>query len=280
MLPASGLSPRRHLLRFAAMAVCAIAFIAPVGAIAGSVDDIKRKGVVTVGIQGDNPPWGFVNASGNSDGLDAAVATLFGKYLGVRVAFVPLAVADRIPALTTGRVDVLFATMAMLPERAKAVQYSKPYVANSIVLVAPIKDQLKSIDDMAKFSFGVPASSVQDLLATKLAPINTVIHRYQNDAVTIEALVSGQVTAVGGNSGYIDRMEHEKPGVFENKLVLTSLFNGACSRLGDKQMNETLNTFIDKILASDEYKEIHMKWLRAQIPPMPLSVDGVPFVVK
>ena len=58
------------------------------------------------------------------------MANLFAKELGVAVEFSPLAVANRIPALVTGRVDVLFATMAMLPDRAKAVQYSKPYVAN------------------------------------------------------------------------------------------------------------------------------------------------------
>lgn len=247
---------------------------------AGTADDIRRRGAVIVGIQRDNPPWGFVNSSGVTDGLDADVAALFAKYLGVQVTFVPLAVADRIPALTTRRVDVLFATMAMLPERAKAVQYSKPYVANSIVVVAPVKDQLKSVDDMARFSIGVPASSVQDLQISKRAPINTIIHRYQNDAVTLAALLSGQVTAVGGNSGYLSVLEREKPGLFENKLVLTSLFNGACSRLEDRPINEALNAFIDGLLVSDDYKKIHEKWLRTQIPPMPSGVDGVPFVVK
>ena len=81
-----------------------------------------------IGIQGDNPPWGFVNASGKQDGFDADISALFAKELGVPAEFMPLEVANRIPALTSGRVDILFATMAMLPERAKAVQFSKPYV--------------------------------------------------------------------------------------------------------------------------------------------------------
>ena len=33
-------------------------------ALAGSIDDIKAKGTIVIGIQGDNPPWGFVNAQG------------------------------------------------------------------------------------------------------------------------------------------------------------------------------------------------------------------------
>ena len=96
----------------------------------------QKKGTVTIGIQGGNSPWGFVNTSGTQDGFDADIGRLFATELGVKTEFVPLAVVNRIPALTTGRVDVLFATMAMTAERAKAVQYSKPYVAIIIYLVS------------------------------------------------------------------------------------------------------------------------------------------------
>ena len=107
-------------------------------------DEIKKRGKVVIGIQGDNPPWGFVNSSGKQEGLDADIGELFGKDLGVSVEFVPLEVANRIPALTSGRVDILFATMAMFPDRAKAVQFSKPYVANIILLIAPKNVEIKT----------------------------------------------------------------------------------------------------------------------------------------
>lgn len=92
---------------------------------------------------------------------------LFAKELGVQVEFAPLAVANRIPALTAGRVDVLFATMAMLPERAKAVQYSKPYAANYITLVAAKSTLVKTNADMGKLVIGVPRSSTQDTQITR-----------------------------------------------------------------------------------------------------------------
>ena len=52
--------------------------------------EIKARGKVLVGIQGDNPPWGFVNSAGKQEGLDADIAELFAKELGVAVEFVPL----------------------------------------------------------------------------------------------------------------------------------------------------------------------------------------------
>ena len=112
------------------------------------------------------------------------------------VEFVPLEVANRIPALTSGRVDVLFATMAMLPERAKAVQFSKPYVANIIMLIAPKNDRDQ---DQRRHGQATPsacrAAAAQDTQVTKNAPASTTIRRFDGDAASIQALVSGQVQA-------------------------------------------------------------------------------------
>lgn len=268
--------------RSALVGIGAIAGLMVAGgaAVAGSIDDIKAKGTVVIGIQGDNPPWGFVNAQGAQDGIDKDMGEAFAKYLGVKAEFKPLAVADRIPALTTDRVNVLFATMAMLPERAKAVQYSKPYAANTILLYGAKADAIKANEDMGKFSIGVPSSSVQDKEVTGKAPQGTKILRFADDSATIQALISGQAQAIGGNSAYMTRLEQAKPGAFEPKLTFTSLYNGACGKLGDKQMNETLNAFIDKFITTPEYKAIYKKWFAVDPPAFATSVEGVPFTVQ
>jgi polar amino acid transport system substrate-binding protein len=241
--------------------------------------EIKSKGKVVIGIQGDNPPWGFVNSSGKQEGLDAEIGELYGKYLGVPVEFVPLEVANRIPALTAGRVDVLFATMAMLPDRAKAVQYSKPYVANIILLIAPKSVEVKTNADMAKLTIAVPRSSTQDTQVTKNAPAGTNILRLDGDAAAIQAVISGQAQAAGGNMFYIDRFNEAKPGVYENKLEFTRIYNGACTRLGEKEINASLNAFIDQIKSNGELAKIHQKWIKLPLPSsFPDAVEGVPFV--
>lgn len=259
----------------------AVATIGATVAHADSVADIKKKGTVVIGIQGDNSPWGFVNPTGVQDGFDADIGRLFAAELGVKAEFMPLAVANRIPALTTGRVDVLFATMAMTAERAKAVQYSKPYVANIIYLVGAKADAVKVNDDMKKVSIGVPQGSIQDTQITKNAPADTVIRRFADDAATIQALISGQVQAVGGNMFYMERIEPQKPGLYENKLEFTRLYNGACAKLGDKELNAALNTFIDKIKANGELAKAYAKWMKVPVPDFnSASVEGVTFTVN
>jgi polar amino acid transport system substrate-binding protein len=271
--------PRRGFIA-AAFAALVAPTVMRVQAFAITADEIKKRGKVIIGIQGDNPPWGFVNSAGKQEGIDADIGELFAKELGVPVQFVPLEVANRIPALTSGRVDVLFATMAMLPERAKAVQFSKPYVANQIVLLAPKDLEIKSNADMAKYTIAVARAAAQDTEVTRNAPPGTNILRLDGDAVSIQAVVSGQAQAIGGNIFYIRRLDEAKPGVFEQKLTFTNIYNGACTRLGEKEINVLINAFIDKIKANGELKKITDKWMKADQPPMPEKLEGIPFTAS
>ncbi|NEH28582.1 transporter substrate-binding domain-containing protein [Rhizobium ruizarguesonis] len=269
---------RRNAMLGAAALVAAVTLAQPAAAI--TPDEIKARGKIIVGIQGDNPPWGFVTSGGKQDGLDADIATLFAKELGVSIEFVPLEVNNRIPALTAGRVDVLFATMAMLPDRAKAVQFSKPYVANAIVLIGPKSAEIKTNADMAKFTVGVAKGAAQDTQVTKNAPPSTTIRRYDGDAASVQALVSGQVETLGGNIFYMDRVEKARPGEFENKLEFQKLYNGACTRLGEKEINAAINTFIDKIKANGELKTVYDKWMKVPVPAFPEKLEGIPFAAN
>jgi polar amino acid transport system substrate-binding protein len=275
------LKPNRRSVLFAGAALLAGPAVMTSPALAITPAEIKSKGKVVIGIQGDNPPWGFVNTSGKQEGLDADIGELFGKYLGVSVEFVPLEVANRIPALTAGRADVLFATMAMFPDRAKAVQFSKPYVANIIVLVAPKSVEVKTNTDMGKLTIAVPRASAQDTQVTKNAPAGTNILRLDGDAAAIQAVISGQAQAVGGNMFYIDRLNAAKPGVFENKLEFTRIYNGACTRLGEKEINASVNAFIDQIKGNGELAKIHEKWMKLPLPSsFPETMEGVSFVAS
>ncbi|MDL2398155.1 transporter substrate-binding domain-containing protein [Rhizobium mayense] len=269
---------RRGAMLGAAALVAAIGLANPAAAV--TPEEIKARGKLIVGIQGDNPPWGFVTSAGKQDGFDADMGALFAKELGVEVEFVPLEVNNRIPALTSGRVDVLFATMAMLPDRAKAVQFSKPYNANAIVLIGPKNKSIKTNADMANLTISVAKGAAQDTQVTKNAPASATIRRFDGDAASVQALVSGQVEALGGNIFYMDRVEKARPGEFENKLEFQKLYNGACTRLSEKEINASLNTFIDKIKANGDLKKIYDKWMKVPVPEFPESIEGIPFTAN
>ena len=106
------------------------------------------------------------------------------------------------------------------------------------------------------------------------------LRRFDDDSANVQALLSGQVEAVGGNQFYVGRLNERKPNTFENKFPLTALYNGAGTKLGDKQWNATINAFIDKIKANGKLAALYQKHLGLTMPEFPGTVEGVSFTAQ
>ncbi|MDB5817853.1 MAG: amino acid transporter substrate-binding protein family, partial [Rhizobacter sp.] len=149
---------------------------------AQTVDEIKKKGTITIGMLVDFPPYGTMNSSNEPDGYDADVAKLLAKDWGVKLNLVPVTGPNRIPFLLTNKVDLLVASLAVTPERSKQVQFSTPYAAASIVLYGAKKAVLKTPDDLKGVRLGVARASTQDVALTAVAPAGAEIRRFDDDA--------------------------------------------------------------------------------------------------
>ena len=136
---------------------------------AQSVADIKKKGEVTIGMLVDFPPYGTTDAKNQPDGYDADVAKLLAKEWGVKANIVPVTGPNRIPFLLTNKVDLLVASLAVTPERAKQVQFSQPYAAATIVLYGATKTSIKAAGDTVSVGAGTVVKA--DIVAS-----NGVIH--------------------------------------------------------------------------------------------------------
>lgn len=254
--------------------------VTPLAANAGTLDDIKARGRIIVGAQAENPNWGFVNSSGEYQGVDPDVARLIGKALNIPVEFVPVTNNNRFAALQTNKVDVLIASVGMLPDRAKSVQFSQPYAPNETIVVAAKDTPIKGFEDLAHVAVGVPRGAIMDTSVTKGAPAGTEILRFDDDAANMQALLSGQVKALGANLFYLVRLNEQRPGEFEKKFTLLTLYQGAASRLGDKEMNAFLNEAISKASASGELAKIYKKWMGLEMPALPDHVEGISSAVE
>lgn len=246
---------------------------------AQTYDAVKARGKVIIGVQGDNPPFGFLDATGKNDGFDVDVAALFGEFLGIPVEFQVVTNQNRIAGLQTGKVDVLFATLGMSAERAQSLQYSQPYAANVMQVVAKKTMEVAGPDDLTGVRLGTPKASTQDIVLSEIAP-NANFLRFDDDRSTIQALLSGQVDAAGGSQFYISRLEELSPGVYEDKFPIKTNYNGAGTILGDKEWNETVNAFLDQIKENGQLAELYQKWMQLDPPEWPASLEGIPFMVE
>lgn len=264
----------------AGMAATLLPVLIPAAADARTLEDAKASGKVMIGIQGDNAPWGFINSSGVQEGFDADLARGFADYLGVKVEFVPLAVVNRIPSLRTGKVDALFASMGMTPERAKNVQYAQPYAHNVMSVYAPKGVKIAGFDDLTGMTVGAPKSTPMDTALTAGVGSKATMLRFDDDAANIQALLSGQVEAIGGNQFYGDRLSAAGGDKYESKFDLVTLYNSAATRPGEKDWNEALNAYLDKIKANGDLEKVYTKWMKRPVPQFPASLPDIPYTVN
>ena len=273
---------RRGLLRAAAALGGAALVAVPFGpAIAETVENIKKRGTIRLGVLGDQPPWGFVDAEGNNAGYDVDFGRLLAKDMGVEPEFVVMTVAARIASLMTNKVDLCIAVMGMYPERAKVVQFSKPYAALSIIVIGKKSDNIKTVADLANLRVGVTRGAAQDTALTAQMPKGSDIRRYDDDASAIQALLAGQVDAIGGNTTYKLNIDKVQPNNdYEQKLVLNRQYMGIAMKPGQKELNEWCNSFIDKVRDDGTLEALSEKWIHQPLPELPSSLDGVPFTVS
>jgi len=104
----------------ALIASCTALALASGPAAAETIDQVKQKGELTVGMLVDFPPYGILNAKNQPDGYDADVAKQLAKDLGVKVNIVSVTGPNRIPFLLTNKVDLLVASLAITPGARQA----------------------------------------------------------------------------------------------------------------------------------------------------------------
>ncbi len=113
-----------------------------------TMDRILQDGKIKIGLSLNGPPIGFRDDKGTPMGYDVDWATKMAEVLGVELEVVDVDGETRIPALTSGRCDVIFANITGNLERAKTIDFSMPYLKCGIKMI--VRD-------------GVPYRTIQDL---------------------------------------------------------------------------------------------------------------------
>ena len=273
------LSRSKALGGFAALLLAATMFAT--SALAVTPEELKAKGTATIGVQMDQFPWGFIDQNGQNDGFDIEIAKMIAKELGVEVKFERITGQNRIPLLVNGNVDFLVPSMTITEERAKVIQYVIPYSSNDITVWGRTDADIKGNEDLGKYVIGVNRGSAFEPLLVKVAPPNTEIKRFDDDATTVQALLSGQVDAILGSITYglvIQQTGNEAQ--YGRKYKVSDNFQGMAVRKGDQKMLDFLNDFVTRHTADGTLDALYKKWIGVDRAKLPTTLPGVDFTGK
>jgi polar amino acid transport system substrate-binding protein len=125
---------------------------------ADTLEDIKKKGTLVVGVKADYPPYGSRDPSGKIVGMEIDMAQQVADKLGVKLQLEPVVASNRMQFLQQGKIDLMIATMSVNDERKKAVGIVEPYYyAGGVALLAAKSAKIKTGADLK----GKPVCAIQ-----------------------------------------------------------------------------------------------------------------------
>lgn len=253
----------------AAVGLAALLSAAAACAGAQTIAQLRQKGELTVGLVVEFAPYGTTGAGDLPDGYDADVARLLARDLGLKLKLVSLSGPDRIPFLLTRKVDLLIASLAVTPERAKQVAFSRPYSAASILLYGSTDAVIRNTDDLRKVRVAAVRGTREDFALTSSAPASTDIRRFDDEAAAMQALLSGDVQAIVCSPNLAGRIARRAPSnAFEHKFLLRRQQMAVAVRPGQDELLRTVDDFVARATANGELNQLYRKWLDADLPAM------------
>jgi polar amino acid transport system substrate-binding protein len=136
----------RRLL-FLLAALCGL-FLGAGPALAGTLDEIIKAGVLKVGVNPTLPPRALYNEKNEIDGFEPEIGRELARKLGVKLELVSVGSPDRIPFVASGKVDVVMGAMSRTSERAKVIDYTVPLHSENYGIVSLEAKNLTTLEQL------------------------------------------------------------------------------------------------------------------------------------
>ncbi len=227
---------------------------------AQTLTQIKQRGKLIVGTEPTFPPFEFVDEKNQVVGFDIDIAMELAKRLGVKLEIVSLPFDSLIPALQQGKIDLAIAGMTITEERAKVVDFSKPYFeANQAIVVRKdSKFEPKKLEDLVRKKVAVQLGTTGDLVVSDINGINVV--RFQKFTDAFLELQNGRVDAVVLDEAPAKAYVKKFPKFFISSIIDTGETYGIAVKKGNKELLNFVNQTLDIMKGSGQYNKLLQKW--------------------
>lgn len=251
-------SKRRDFLKLAGLATAGVVGAAATvdvqkAAAQAAPDSLLRtvldRGKVIVGTGSTNAPWHFENDAGELVGMDITMGRILAKGLfddTTKVEFVMQDPAQRIPNVTTNKVDISIQFMTMTAQRSQLIHFSRPYYVEGIALLTLPNAENKTFDKLLAGGSATRISILQNVDAE--ANVHIVLPEAQvmqidTQANVLQALESKRVDAAAVDLSTVRWLASRNPDkYFDAGKSWFSMLYGAALRQGDPDWLTFVNT--------------------------------------
>lgn len=247
----------------AMLAGCAASGQAAGGQATGSdtLTKVLEKKKLVVGVLPDFAPWGSRNAAGEFEGYDVDLAKALGEALGVEVQIEPIEAPNRVPALVSGKVDVIIACLTPSDERAKTVDFTIPYASAGLIPMMRADDNsAQSYLDLKGKKVALVRGGMPDLVFSKLVP-EADIARFDTIADAYTAFKSGKVDAFIEEDSFVFSEIKKDPTYKAIGETFSTEYIAFAMKKNDQSWLNFLNNFLGNMRYTGKNAELYEKWL-------------------
>ena len=105
-----------------------------------NLSQIIKRNKLIVGMEVSFFPFEYANEKGEPIGFEVDIAQLAAKELGVEIEIKDMEFAGLIPALQSGKIDMIISGMTRTLTRAKSVSFTQPYFVTGFVSCSARKE--------------------------------------------------------------------------------------------------------------------------------------------
>ena len=231
-----------------------------------TIEQIMKRGKLRVGFESGYTPFEMTNKKGEFIGFDMDYARRLAKDMGVK--FVPINTAwdGIIPALMTGKFDIIMGGMTITQERNLKVNFADPYivVGQTILLNKKLKDQVLSYKDLnnPKFIVTSQLGTTGEQAIKRYIPKAT----YKGFETQVEAgleVINGKADALVYDlpfCGFLYGSQGKGKTIFLSDPFTFEPLAWAINK-GDPDFLNYLNNFLRQTKGDGFYDRMYKKWI-------------------
>jgi polar amino acid transport system substrate-binding protein len=212
------------------------------------------------------------------DGVSVKLADALAKDLGRPLKIVTMQFRDLIPALKSGRIELIVASMTITEKRRKNIDFSDPYVHTGLGMLVRDNSEIQSLEDLEKGGRRAlvrQATSAEEFVKRRMP--NVKLEVIQESGMG-ERTVMGDTEAAFINDQLL--LLRIQKLLAHRTRVLPKLLNeeywGIGIRKGNEGMRVRVNAFLSRFRAeggfqrlADSYLSVEQKFLAEQkLPPL------------
>lgn len=222
----------------------------------------------------DAKPW-VLHDQNELSGVAVDLTRAISKQIGVPIEYQPMIFADLIPAVDSGKIDVIATNMAITPEREQKVDFTKPYYSalpEALVVQSSDATAYGTLADLKGMPVGAQKGSIQLALLQRIGGFSE-IKIYDNQKDAWEAVASGQIRAT--ITPGVETRYAAKTGALPQGARVVDTYQSASRRpraafavrKGNRELLEKINAALATLGANGTLKSIFNKYGLDWTPP-------------